>query len=124
MCYCNEYIYSCRHTRRDPIENCIRKILQPRWECPRGIKVTPFEKDCLCRGCHRRLKVLEDTEFELRNNILRLESQNRAMYREQKREMDRELEREKEKKREKEREMERMREEIMQLRTRSRTPRY
>jgi hypothetical protein len=68
--------------------------------------------------------VLEDNEVELRNEILNLRTQNRAIYREQKWEMEREPEKERERKRERDREMERLREEIMQLQTGFRTPRY
>jgi hypothetical protein len=103
MCRRKENIYSCRHIKKYPIIDCILK--RPSWPCPRDITVTQHEKDYLCDDCDRRLKVLENAETTLRNEIQRLRSQNRPMYREQKRERGR------------------LREEIIQLRTRLRPTR-
>jgi hypothetical protein len=84
MCRRKENIYSCGHTKEDPIIDCIFK--RPRRPCPRDITVTQYEKDYLCDDCDGRLRVLEVTETTLRNEILRLRSQNRPMYSEQGRE--------------------------------------
>jgi uncharacterized protein (DUF1499 family) len=103
MCRRKENIYSCGHTKEDPIIDCIFK--RPRRPCPRYITVTQYEKDYLCDGCDGRLRGLEDVETTLRNEILRPRSQNRPMYSDQGRERGR------------------LREEIIHLRARLRSTR-